>query len=91
MWTTFNRDGEYMTRVADAISAPTATVGTEIQRSLISPRVDVIVVDADSLPRVKETTLPSGEKAGDRSSAGPDTIPGAKSFGLLELAASAPL
>jgi hypothetical protein len=43
-----------------------------------------MIIEDESFPRLKKTVFPSGEKAGLRSSAGPETTPGANSLGLFE-------
>src|ERR1700722_9982808 len=58
-----------------------ATVGAD-QRPLA--KVDVTIIVAVPLLRVNTTVFPSGAKAGDRSSAGPEITPGANSCGLFE-------
>jgi hypothetical protein len=49
---------------------------------------EVIIVEDERLPRVKKSVFPFAEKVGERSSAGPEMIPGANSFGLFALCAA---
>jgi hypothetical protein len=51
-------------------------------------KVDTTIIEAELFPRVKKTVFSSGEKAGERSSAGPEKTPGANNCGLFLLCAA---